>query len=53
MLEIILIIVAGVLIGFVEVVATRRSVYHVERTLEVVAPTDLVFQDDDRRQCPR
>ncbi len=43
MLETILIGVAGVLVLFVAVVATRPSAYHVERKLEVAAPTDLVF----------
>jgi len=43
MLEEILIGVAGVLIVFVAVVATRPSTYRVERKLEVAAPTDLVF----------
>lgn len=43
MLEKILIGVAGVLVVFVAVVVTRRSAYHVERKLEVAAPTDLVF----------
>ena len=43
MLVKILIGVAGVLVLFVAVVATRRSSYHVERKLEVVAPADLVF----------
>jgi Polyketide cyclase / dehydrase and lipid transport len=43
MLEIILIGVAGVLVLFVAVVAKRPSAYHVERKLEVAAPTDLVF----------
>src|SRR5213075_189912 len=43
MFEKILIGVAGVLILFVAVVATRRSAYHVERKLEVAAPADLVF----------
>jgi len=39
----ILIGVAGVLVVFVVVVATRPSAYHVERKLEVAAPADLVF----------
>ena len=39
----ILIGVAGVLVLFVAVVATRPSAYHVERKLEVAAPADLVF----------
>jgi hypothetical protein len=39
----ILIGVAGVLVLFAAVVATRRSTYHVERKLEVAAPADLVF----------
>jgi hypothetical protein len=39
----ILIGIAGVLVLFVAVVATRRSAYHVERQLEVAAPADLVF----------
>jgi hypothetical protein len=43
MLEMILIGVAGVLVLFVAVVATRPSAYHVERKLEVAAPADLVF----------
>src|SRR5437868_15058970 len=43
MLENILIGVAGVLVLFVAVVATRPSSYHVERKLEVAAPADLVF----------
>jgi len=43
MLEKILIGVAGVLVLFVAVVATRPSAYHVERKLEIAAPADLVF----------
>ena len=43
MLEKILIGVAGVLVLFVVVVARRPSAYHVERKLEIAAPTDLVF----------
>ena len=43
MLAKILIGVAGVLVLFVAVVATRPSAYHVERQLEVAAPADLVF----------
>ena len=43
MLVKILIGVAGVLVLFVAVVATRPSAYHVERKLEVAAPADLVF----------
>jgi hypothetical protein len=43
MLEKILIGAAGVLVLFVAVAATRPSAYHVERKLEVAAPTDLVF----------
>ena len=43
MLGKILIGVAGVLVLFVAVVATRPSAYHVERKLEVAAPADLVF----------
>ena len=43
MLKKILIGVAGVLVLFVAVVATRPSAYHVERKLEVAAPADLVF----------
>src|SRR5262245_56901851 len=35
--------VAGVLVLFVAVVATRPSAYHVERKLAVAAPADLVF----------
>jgi polyketide cyclase/dehydrase/lipid transport protein len=43
MLDKILIGAAGVLVVFVAVAATRPSAYHVERKLEVAAPTDLVF----------
>lgn len=43
MLEKILIGVAGILVLFVAVAATRPSAYRVERKLEVAAPTDLVF----------
>ena len=43
MLGEILIGVAGVLVLFVAVVATRPSAYHVERKLEIAAPADLVF----------
>jgi hypothetical protein len=43
MLVKILIGVAGVLVIFVAVVATRASAYHVERKLEVAAPADVVF----------
>jgi carbon monoxide dehydrogenase subunit G len=43
MLGRILIGVAGVLVLFVAVVATRPSAYHVERRLEVAAPADHVF----------
>jgi hypothetical protein len=43
MLETILIGVAGVLVLFVAVVATRPSPYLVERKLEVAAPAELVF----------
>jgi len=43
MTAIILVGVAGVLVLFVAVVATRPSAYHIERKLEVAAPTDLVF----------
>ena len=43
MLRKILIGVAGVLVLFVAVVATRPSAYHVERKLGVAAPADLVF----------
>jgi hypothetical protein len=43
MLGKILIGVAGVLVLFVAVVATRPSAYHVERKLKVAAPADLVF----------
>jgi carbon monoxide dehydrogenase subunit G len=43
MLVKILIGVAGVLVLFVAVVATRPSAYHVERKLAVAAPADLVF----------
>ena len=43
MLVNILIGVAGVLLLFTAVAATRPSAYHVDRTLEVAAPADLVF----------
>jgi hypothetical protein len=43
MLGKILIGVAGVLALLVAVVATRPSIYHVERKLEIAAPADLVF----------
>ena len=43
MLKKIAIGVAGVLVLFVAVAATRPSAYHVERRLEVAAPADLVF----------
>ena len=43
MLAKILIGVAGALVLFVAVVATRPSTYHVERKLEVAAPVALVF----------
>ena len=43
MLGTILIGVAGVLVLFALVAATRRSAYHVERKLEVAAPAELVF----------
>jgi hypothetical protein len=43
MLGKILIGVAGVLVLFVAVVATRPSAYHVERKLAVAAPAHLVF----------
>jgi len=43
MLGKILIGVAGVLVLFAAVVATRPAAYHVERRLEVAAPADLVF----------
>lgn len=43
MLETLLIGVAGVLVLFVAVVATRPSAYHVEREIEIAAPADLVF----------
>ena len=43
MLGKILIGVAGVLVLFVAVVATRPSAYHVERKLEIAAPAELVF----------
>jgi hypothetical protein len=39
----ILIGVAGLLVVFLVVVATRPSAYHVERKLAVAAPADLVF----------
>src|SRR6187200_584431 len=44
MLVKILIGVAGVLVLFLGVAATRPSAYHVERKLEVAAPADLVFR---------
>jgi len=43
MLGKILIGVAGVVVLFVAVVATRPSAYHVERKIAVAAPADLVF----------
>ncbi len=43
MLVKILIGVAGVLVLFLAVVATRPSAYHVERRLEIIAPVDRVF----------
>ncbi len=43
MLGKILIGVAGVLVLFVVVVATRPATYHVERKLDVAAPVDVVF----------
>lgn len=43
MLAKILIGVAGVLVLFVAVVATRPTAYHVERKLEVAAPAEVVF----------
>ena len=43
MLVNILIGVAGLLVVFAAVAATRPSAYHVERKLEVAAPADLVF----------
>jgi hypothetical protein len=43
MTAIILVGAAGVLVLFLAVVATRPAAYHVERKLEVAAPTDLVF----------
>jgi hypothetical protein len=43
MLVKILIGVAGLLVLFVAVAATRPSAYHVERKLEIAAPADLVF----------
>lgn len=43
MLGTILIGVAGVLVLFVAVVATRPSAYHVERKLEIAAPAEFVF----------
>ncbi|MEO5987466.1 MAG: SRPBCC family protein [Candidatus Eisenbacteria bacterium] len=43
MLVKVLIGVAGLLVLFVAVVATRPSAYRVERKLEVAAPADLVF----------
>ena len=43
MLVKVLIGVAGVLVLFLAVVATRPSAYHVERKLEIAAPVDRVF----------
>jgi carbon monoxide dehydrogenase subunit G len=43
MLVKILIAVAGVLVLFLAVAATRPSAYHVERRLEIAAPPDVVF----------
>ena len=43
MLVKILIGVAGVLVLFAAVAATRRSAFHVERRLEIAAPANLVF----------
>lgn len=43
MLGKILLGVAGVVVLFVAVVATRPSAYHVERKIEVAAPADLMF----------
>jgi len=43
MLVKILIGVAGVLVLFLAVAATRPSAYHVERKLEIAAPSDVVF----------
>lgn len=43
MLVKILIGLAGVVVLFIAVAATRPSAYHVERKLEVAAPADLVF----------
>lgn len=43
MLVKILIGVAGLLVLFIAVVASRPSAYHVERKLEIAAPADLVF----------
>ena len=43
MLKRILIGIVGVFVLFVALVASRPSTYHVERKLEVAAPTDLVF----------
>jgi hypothetical protein len=54
MLEIILIGVAGAVVLFIAVVATRPSAYHVERKLEVAAPAELVFGVlDDLHQFAR
>ena len=44
MLVKILIGVAGALVLFLAVVATRPSAYHVERKLEIAAPAELVFE---------
>ncbi len=35
--------IAGLLVAFLGLVATRPSAYHVERKLEVAAPADVVF----------
>src|SRR5438132_783370 len=51
MLVTILVGVAGLLVVFVALAATRPSAYHVERTLEVAAPADLLFSvPNDLRQ---
>lgn len=54
MLVKILIGVAGVLVVFIAVVATRPTAYHVERKLEIAAPVELVFGVlNDLRQFSR
>lgn len=43
MTPIIVVGVAGVVVAFGAIVATRQAAYHVERVLEIAAPTDVVF----------